>query len=91
MEAQVLKKIVMSLTKISEQKSKKILELKKTLQTIEKENKELKKELQKISKLNEKLRTSETEQNQLKRTNQELREECKKCCNYVAHMKKRSK
>ena len=53
MEAQVLKRIIISLSEISA------------------------------------LETLETEQNQLKRINQELTDKCRKCCNFVAHIKKR--
>ena len=48
--------------------------------------KALKKEFEKISKLKENLDTLETEKTQLKRINQELREESRKCCNFVAHI-----
>ena len=89
MEIQVLQKIILSLTEISEQRSKDTVELEKRIQTIEEENKELKKELQKSLKIKENLKTLETEQNQLQRENQDLKEECRKCCNFVAHIQKR--
>ena len=89
MEAQVLQRMILSLTEISSEKSKRILELEETLKIIQVENKELKKEFEKISKLKENLEKLETERTQLKRINHELREESRKCCNFVAHIQKR--
>lgn len=85
-DMEVLQRMILSLTEISSEKSKRISELEETLKTIQVENKELKKEFEKISMLKEKLDTLETEKIQLKRINQGLREESRKCCNFVAHI-----